>query len=148
MNLIRKSTIAKDIIDKNTTDIQPMANRLDNLKKGNGFEKYPERINRNGRPIKLVSKLNKIGYSNSQVLDTIKNIIALTESEVNDIAENEDFTILERMIAKALLKDLSKGSLYNLELLLSRTFGKPKESASFQTNEKIEIVYVKGKTIL
>ena len=140
--------IAKDFIDKNTTDKQPMANRLDNLKKGNGFEKYPERINRNGRPIKLVSKLNKIGYSNSQVLDTIKNILALTESEVKEISESEDFTILERMIAKALFIDLSKGSLYNLELLLSRTFGKPKESASFQTNEKIEIVYVKGKTIL
>ena len=80
-------------------------------------------------------------YSNSQVLDTIKNIIALTESEVNNIAENEDFTILGRMIAKALLKDLSKGSLFNLELLISRTFGKPKETASFQTNEKIEVVW-------
>jgi beta-lactamase class D len=125
-----------------------MANKLDNLKKGNGFDKYPERINRKGRPIKLASKLNEIGYSNSQVLDTIKNILALTESEAEEIAENEDFTILERMIAKALLKDLSKNSLYNSELLISRAFGKPKESASIQTNEKIEFVYVKGKTIL
>lgn len=125
-----------------------MANKLDNLKKGNGFDKHPERINRNGRPMKLASKLNEIGYSSSQVLDTIKNILALTESEANEIAENEDSTILERMIAKALLKDLSKSSLYNSELLISRAFGKPKESASIQTNEKIEVVYVKGKTIL
>lgn len=125
-----------------------MANKLDNLKKGNGFDKHPERINRNGRPIKLASKLNEIGYSNSQVLDTIKNILALTESEAEGIAENEDSTMLERMIAKALLKDLSKSSLYNSELLISRAFGKPKESASMQTNEKIEVFYVKGKTIL
>jgi hypothetical protein len=125
-----------------------MANKLDNLKKGNGFDKHPERINRKGRPMKLASKLNEIGYSNSQVLDTIKNILALTKSEAEEIAENEDFTILERMIAKALLKDLSKSSLYNSELLISRAFGKPKESASIQTNEKIEFVYAKGKTIL
>lgn len=125
-----------------------MANKLDNLKKGNGFDKYPERINRKGRPIKLASKLNQIGYTNSQVIDTIKNILALTESEVKDISDSEDFTILERMIANALLKDLSKGSLYNLELLLSRTFGKPKESASIQNTEKIEVVYIQGKTIL
>jgi hypothetical protein len=52
------------------------------------------------------------------------------------------------MIAKALLKDVSKSSLYSFELLISRAFGKPKETASFQTNEKIEVVYVKGKTIL
>jgi len=125
-----------------------MANKLDNLKKGNGFDKHPERINRNGRPMKLASKLNEIGYSNSQVLDTIKNILALTESEANEIAENEDSTILERMISKALLKDLSKSSLYNSELLISRAFGKPKLSASIQTDEKLEVVYLKGKTIL
>jgi hypothetical protein len=125
-----------------------MANRLDNLKKGNGFDKYPERINRNGRPMKLASKLNGFGYSNCQVLDTIRNIIALTESEVNGIAENEEYTILERMIAKALLNDISKNSLYNLELLISRAFGKPKETASIQNNEKIEVVFVNGKTIL
>lgn len=125
-----------------------MANKLDNLKKGDGFDKYPERINRNGRPVKLTTKLNEIGYSNSQVLDTIKNILALTEEEVNEIAENEAFTILERMIAKAILQDISKGSMYNLETLISRAFGKPKDSEKMQSISKIEVVYVEDKTIL
>lgn len=125
-----------------------MANKLDNLKKGNGFDKHPERINRNGRPIKLASKLNEIGYSNSQVIDTIKNIIALTESEVKNVSDNKSYSMLERMIAKAILKDHSKGSLYNLDLLISRAFGKPKETALLQSNDRIEVVFVKGKTIL
>ena len=125
-----------------------MANKLDNLKKGDGFDKFPERINKQGRPMKLASKLNEIGYSNSQILDTIKNIIALTEYQVKNIADNKDFTMLERMIAKALLKDISKSSLYNLELLISRAFGKPKETAIVQSNDRIEVVFVKGKTIL
>jgi hypothetical protein len=147
MNLIKKSATVKDFTDK-TTDLQPMANRLDNLKKGNGFDKYPERINRNGRPIKLASKLNEIGYSNSQVSDTIKNILALTESEVKEIEDNEAFTILERTIAKALLNDMFKGSLYNLELLIARAFGKPKETALIQPHTKIEVVYVEDNPVL
>ena len=125
-----------------------MANKLDNLKKGDGFDKFPERINKQGRPMKLASKLNEIGYSNSQISDTIKNIIALTEYQVKDIADNKDFTMFERMIAKALLKDISKSSLYNIELLISRAFGKPKETAIVQSNDRVEVVFVKGKTIL
>jgi len=125
-----------------------MANKLDNLKKGSGFDKHPERINRKGRPVKLASKLNDIGYSNSQVIDTIKNILALTESEVKSISKDSNYSMLERMIAAAILKDHSKGSLYNLDLLISRAFGKPKETALVQSKERIEVVFLKGKTIL
>jgi hypothetical protein len=139
--------IVKDFIDK-TTDLLPMANKLDNLNKGNGFDKYPERINRSGRPMKLVSKLSEIGYSNSQVSDTIKNILALTESEVKEIEDNEAFTILERIIAKALLNDMFKGSLYTLEILISRAFGKSKDNALVQPNTKIEVVYVDDKPLI
>jgi len=125
-----------------------MPNKLDNLKKDNGFDKHPERINRNGRPKKIVSQLNEIGYSNSQVIDTIRNIVALTESEVKVISNNKNYSMLERIIAKAILKDHSKGSLYNLDILISRAFGKPKEAMSVSSNEKIEVVFIKGKTIL
>ncbi len=72
----------------------------------------------------------------------------MTESEVKEISDSDDFTILERITANTLLKDIPKSSLYNLELTISRAFGKPKESASIQTNEKIEEVYFKGKKIL
>ena len=125
-----------------------MANKLDNLKKGNGFDKYPERINRNGRPVKLTTKLNGIGYSNSQVSDTIKNILALNKSDVKDIEDNEAFTILERTIAKALLNDMSKGSLYTLDLLISRAFGKSKETALIQPDTIIRVTYVDDRAKL
>jgi hypothetical protein len=139
--------IVKDFIDK-TTDLLPMANKLDNLNKGNGFDKYPERINRSGRPVKLTTKLNEIGYSNSQVLDTIKNILALNEFEVKEIEDNEAFTILERTIAKALLNDLFKGSLHTLELLITRVYGKPRETSLIQPHTKIEVVYVEDKPLI
>jgi hypothetical protein len=45
-------------------------------------------------------------------------------------------------------KSLEKGSLYSLETLLTRVYGKPKEQVDIQTDNRIEIVFVDGKTIL
>lgn len=102
----------------------------------------------NGRPRKLVSKIADIGYTNSEITDAIKNIAALTESEIKQIVDNKDCTVLERMIGKAILKDLGKGSLWNLEIIINRAFGKPKETQAVENTGKIEVVFVKGKTIL
>jgi len=119
---------------------------LENLKK---FEKgFDPRRNIKGVPRKLVSKISDIGYTNSEVNDTIKNIAALTEDEVKQLADNTDCTLLERMVAKAILKDFGKGSLWNLELIISRAFGKPKETQSVENTGKVEVVFIKGKTIL
>jgi hypothetical protein len=43
---------------------------------------------------------------------------------------------------------MSKGSLYNIETLLTRVFGKPKEQMDFKSDNKIEVIFVDGKTIL
>ena len=119
---------------------------LENLKK---FEKgFDPRRNIKGVPRKLVSKISDIGYTNNQIIDTIKNIAALTESEIKQIVENEDCTVLERMIGKAILKDFGKGSLWNLEIIINRAFGKPKEIQAVENTGKVEVVFIKGKTIL
>jgi hypothetical protein len=110
-----------------------------------GFD--PKR-NINGAPRKLISTLSGLGYSNRQVSDTILNLLALAESEIKNICENESYTILERIIAKTLIKDFDKGTLWNIETLLSRSIGRPKETNSIEHDKKIEVVFVKGKTIL
>ena len=61
---------------------------------------------------------------------------------------NPQATILEKTIANAMRKSLEKGSLYSLETLISRVYGKPKESAEITSDNKIEFVITKGKTIL
>jgi hypothetical protein len=43
---------------------------------------------------------------------------------------------------------LRRGSLYSLDTLLTRVYGKPKETAQITSDNKIEVVFVKGKTIL
>ena len=51
-------------------------------------------------------------------------------------------------IAGAMNKSLIKGSLYSLDTLLTRVYGKPKEQYDIQQDTKIEVVFVEGKTIL
>ena len=68
--------------------------------------------------------------------------------ELADVFRNPKATVLERTIANAMQKSLTKGSLYSLETLLTRVYGKPKETATITQDGKIEVVFVKGKTIL
>jgi len=76
------------------------------------------------------------------------NILALTLDEIKVIADNEGATALERTIAKAILNGAAKGSLYNIETVITRAIGKPKEVSEVKQDSKIEVVFVKGKTIL
>jgi hypothetical protein len=125
-----------------------MANKLDNLKKGDGFDKYPDRINKNGRPRKYVSLLKDAGYKVSEINDTIQNMMAMDVKELKEVYDNPKGTILEKTIANAMVKSLQKGSLYSLETLLTRVYGKPKETSSVENTGKVEFVITKGKTIL
>lgn len=84
--------------------------------------------NPNGRPKKMLSQLKDIGYTKSQVEDTILTMLTMTRKELERIDKQDDCTILERIIAGTLVKSHDKNSLYNLEMLLTRSQGKPKET--------------------
>ena len=123
-----------------------MAN-IQNIK-GKGFESHPERINKNGRPRKYVSVLKDAGYRLSEINDTIQNMMAMDMDELKEVFDNPKATILEKTIATAMVKSLKKGSLYSIDTLLNRVYGKPKEQINQSIDNKIEVVFVKGKTIL
>jgi len=122
--------------------------KLDNLQKGNGFDAFPERINREGRPRKYVSLLKEQGYKLSEVNDAIQALMSMDIEELSKVLENPKATILELTIAKAMIQSLKKGSLYSMETLLTRVYGKPKETQQVSTDSRIEVVFVNGKTIL
>ena len=115
---------------------------------GQGFHTNPERINREGRPRKYVSLLKDSGYKLSEINDTIQSMMAMDMDELKAVFDNPKATILEKTIANAMRKSLQKGSLYSLETLLTRVYGKPKEQMDITSDNKIEIVFVDGKTIL
>jgi hypothetical protein len=105
-------------------------------------------MNPNGRPRKYVSVLKNVGYKLSEINDTIQNMMAMTIDELNEVHKNKSMTILEKTIAGAMLKSLKNGSLYSLDTLLTRVYGKPKETASITQDGTINVVFQKGKTIL
>lgn len=104
--------------------------------------------NPNGRPRKYVSLLKEQGYKLSEVNDTIQTIMSMDMQELKIVWDNPKATILEKTIANALMTGLKKGSLYSIDTLLSRVYGKPKETSQVTQDSRIEVVFVQGKTIL
>lgn len=118
-----------------------MAN-LENLKP---FKKgFDENRNINGRPRKYVSNLKDQGYKIAEVNDAIQVLMSMTVKELTEVVDNTEATVLEKTVAKAMLKSMKNGSLYSLDTLLTRTFGKPKETVDQNVNAelkgKIEVV--------
>jgi poly-beta-hydroxyalkanoate depolymerase len=93
--------------------------------------------NPNGRPRKYVSLLKEQGYKVSEINDTIQAMMAMDIEELKSVWDNPKGTILEKTIAAAMRKSLEKGSLYSLETLLTRVYGKPKETVD--TTNKTEL---------
>ena len=122
---------------------QTMAFPNDGLKFEAGVSGNP-----NGRPRKYVSLLKEHGYKLSEINDTIQNMMAMDLEELKGVFENPKATILEKTVANAMKRSLEKGSLYSIETLLTRVYGKPREQMDINTDNKIEIVFVDGKTIL
>lgn len=110
--------------------------------------KKGETRNPNGRPKKYVTLLKEQGYKLSEVNDTIQTIMAMDIAELKAVWDNPKATILEKTIANALMTSLKKGSLYSIDTLLSRVYGKPKETSQVQQDSRIEVVFTNGKTIL
>lgn len=116
------------------------------------IEKYQfkkgEVANPNGRPRKYVSLLKEQGYKLSEINDTIQNMMSMDLAELQKVNDNPKATILEKTIAAAMIKSLKNGSLFSLETLLTRVYGKPKETTAVENSGKIEFIITKGKTIL
>ena len=104
-----------------------------------GFKDHPERINMKGRPPKWTSTLVKEGYKKSEVVDCIQALMSLDELQLKDVNDNEQASMLERIVAAALLKSFKVKSLWNIETLLSRVYGKPKESLEAELKGDITI---------
>lgn len=99
------------------------------LKKG-----YDPNRNYKGRPKKFITLLKEKGYKVSEINDTIQILMSLTLEELIKIDENPNATVLEKTIASAIKKGISKGNLENMETLLNRVYGKPKEKVDITTN--------------
>jgi hypothetical protein len=93
-----------------------------------------------GRSRGVVSQLKIDGYKLAEINATILMCMNMTIDELKGVYTNPDATILEKTVANAMFSSLKKGSLYSLDTLLSRVFGKPKESTTIIDETVSEIV--------
>ena len=117
-----------------------MANEenLKPFKKGEDERRWME-----GRPKKFTTLMKEEGYKLSEVNDSIQAIMAMNEQEIKEVLKNNDATMLEKTVARAIIKSYEKGSLFSMDTLLSRVFGKPKESVEATVEQKIVNVTLK-----
>lgn len=101
-----------------------------------GYFKKGQSGNPKGRPKKWVSTLRDSGYKMSEVRDCILVMMAMTMDELKDAFENKNATALEKTVAGAIRKSITKGSLYSMETLMDRVFGKPRETIDSQVELK------------
>jgi hypothetical protein len=97
--------------------------------------------NPNGRPRKFVSLLKEQGYKVSEINDTLMALLSMDLRELKDVFENEKATVLEKAVAGAIKKSIEKGSLYNIETIITRAMGKPKEMLQHSGDTTIRVVY-------
>ena len=90
--------------------------------------------NPNGRPKKFTTTLKDYGYKLSEINDTVQVMMAMTMDELKELHDRDDVTIMEKTIANALFKSWKKGSLYSIDTLMNRVYGKPKEQMSLEGN--------------
>ena len=113
-----------------------MSNHLDKFK----WQKGQPSPNRNGRPKALKTILNSnFGMTQSQCNDAILSMLSMTKEQVQTECNNPDAPMLNRIIAKAMLKSYNNGSLYALESLLNRTMGMPRQQTELTTTEQSPI---------
>jgi hypothetical protein len=106
-----------------------------------------DRLNPNGRPRKYVSLLKEQGYNMTEINAAIKSILSMNLQELSEVLKNKEATILEQIMANALLVGLRKGNLDPMEKLLTRSFGAPKEVIDATIEQKLTIVRVKQDAI-
>lgn len=105
---------------------------------GNKFE-AGKSGNPKGRPRKWVNTLRDQGYKKSEIMDCLQVLMSMTEEELQDVYDDNTRPILEQTVAGALLKAKQGKSLYNLESIITRVFGQPKQEIDNQITGDFKI---------
>lgn len=104
------------------------------------WEKGMQSPNKNGRPKSLKTILNsEYAMTQTQCNEAILSILAMSKQQVEIMADDSESAMFFRIIGKALLKSHQNSSLYVLESLLNRSFGKPKEQKKYQYDKIKEV---------
>lgn len=101
--------------------------------------------NPGGRPRKLLTiaaGLHQGGLSRSQLNDMIKALGGMTLNELKAVATDPKSLALEVAVANAIRNDIQNGRLQNVETVLSRSFGTPRQEVILNSTSTIRNVQI------
>jgi len=91
--------------------------------------------NPKGRAPKYITTItDNTGYRNSEIADCMKSMLKMNIGEISEIQKSESTPILENLVASAIIGDIQKMELRNLDSILNRCYGKPKEQIEIDDN--------------
>jgi len=97
--------------------------------KGTLFSAENQPTNKPGpRPSRIRAYIQENDLSTNDIRAAIGALAEMTAEELAKVKEDETAPVLLRGFAFAMMVEMQKGALVNLEMLLNRAFGKPKES--------------------
>ena len=91
------------------------------------------------RPRKHSSLLKVQGYSLSDINDCIRAMFAMDMQELLAVDKDARATILEKTVARAMLKCLKSGSLQSVKTLLNRVYGTPRQTIEQNIKSPLKI---------
>ena len=106
-------------------------------KSGNDLVKWEkgQSGNPNGRPKKLIKKLEeiigmefKVNLSRADHYQILKWLLERTVEELKEVATSKKSPVFVVTIASALRKDITQGRIHTIETLYNRFFGTPKQT--------------------
>ena len=116
---------------------------------GKGFD--PRRHIGEGAPKKWATVQKEMQYTKEEVLITFRAIMVRPIEELRKLAQDETHSSsIEAMVAKAIVTDYDKGSLYRTDSILDRLWGKATEHKDETinlnvTSLKVEVIKVDAK---
>jgi len=109
------------------------------------FSSTKQPKNSGRKPDKLKKFTVDNGLTATDITNTIKYIMPLTEDEIKTLGEDKDSPILMRMFVAAIASDIDAGSVNNLMRMLDRAYGAPKQSLEMSVDndayEKLKELY-------
>ena len=101
---------------------------------------------KNGRKkSKLKGMIEKNDLSSDDISDLIINLFDKTKEELEVISNDYEQPFLLRAFVKAMIKDLEGDSLYNINSLLDRAIGKPKDKVEHSGSVEMPVINIVSK---
>ena len=109
-------------------------------KYGNRFSKENQPDHKPGpKPSRIRAYIQENDLSTNDVSAAIRALAEMSAKELKAVYDDDDAPVLLRGFAIAIMTEMKRGGLLNIEALLNRALGKPKESVEHTVTGPITV---------